>query len=372
VIDIGDAEYAALGRPTVLPRDRLGAMLERIAAGNPRLIVLDVDVSWPDTLEREAALGASLARLAAGKGPPVFLVREGLPNGPNLPPYLRPTPYDGIVSPASRIRFVSATLLTSSEGIVRRLRPWVVSCRDTSPVVLPGVHLAAEAAISGDDPRAALGKLDAALSPAELPCKPGATRPDRPVNALALSTGKTSRVWRDGVLADRILFRFGWHPGAALSPASALAVLPAQPLLDDPSRVAAELFSNRIVIVGASAGAARDLHQTPLGLMPGVLIVANAVRGEIAEGPTDEGSLWLGLTIALAMSAVTFGVWVLLRRVLDFNVALLREGLKLGLTALWGLIAWVLLAHGAALDFAFPQYIVISYLAYSEGFDKIF
>jgi len=369
ILDIGEAEFVRLGRPLMLPHDWLGAMLEKLDDAKARLIILDVDISWPDAPERDAALRRSLTRLKSKPGPAILLVREALPDlDSDAPAYLRPTMFDDLTGVHSRIRFVSAAMMASSEGVVRRMRPWTALCRDGQPVVLPGVHLAAAAAHSSASSVAALDKLDADLDQAKQPCAAGT----KPVESLRFAIGDRMRQWNDGNRADRILFRYGWRKGAALSPTSAMAVVPAQPLLENPQEASLDLFRDRIAVVGVSAGAARDTHLSPLGSMPGSMVLANAVRSEIAESPIEEEDWLFGLVLSLVMSAITFVVWLLLRRVLDFNIVLLREGLKLGLTAMWSVVAWIFLAHGAALDFAFPQYIVISYLAYSEGFDKVF
>lgn len=375
VVDIGDAEYAALDRPTVLPRDKLGTMLERIAAFGPKLIILDVDVSWPDSAEHpgvpskgEEGLRTVLGKLARGRGGPILLVREALFNEIGKPAYLRPSPYDSVVDAKGRVQYVSAAII-NPDGVTRRLQPWYPFCRGATATVLPGVQLAAKVALSGSDPAAAFRRLQDQLVPARVSCRPNDGLRNRTPDSLNLLTGRTAREWRTGDSADRILYRFGWNTGRMLS--AAMSVIPAQPLLDHRGTTSPDFFRNRIVIIGTSASAERDILRTPLGRMPGVFVIANAVRGTLAEGPSDEEGLVVGLMVALAMSAVTFSVWLLLRRYLDFNVVLLREGLKIGLTGVWGVVAWFCLSHGGVIDFAFPQYIVISYLAYTEGLDSV-
>ena len=152
----------------------------------------------------------------------------------------------------------------------------------------------------------------------------------------------------------------------------AFAVAPMGPFLKSPNSASLDLLANRIVVIGVSAAAARDLHQTPLGEMPGSMVVANLLFTQLGEGAATESGFWIGLVISLAMSSITFGVWVFSRHLFDLNIIVVREGLKLFLTAFWGIIAWVFLAHSAVPDYAFPQYVVITYLAYAEGIDQLF
>src|SRR4029078_1781726 len=140
----------------------------------------------------------------------------------------------------------------------------------------------------------------------------------------------------------------------------AFAVAPMGPFLKSPNSASLDLLANRIVVIGVSAAAARELHETPLGEMPGSMVVANLLFTQLGEGAATESGFWIGLVISLAMSSITFGVWVFSRHLFDLNIIVVREGLKLFLTAFWGIIAWVFLAHSAVPDYAFPQYVVIT------------
>jgi CHASE2 domain-containing sensor protein len=376
LLDIDDADYARLGRPLVFPRDRLALLLTRVAAAKVALVVIDVDISWPDAPERTGALRAALEKLRDAKGPPVLLVREALATGEDSKLYLPRSDFDDLTGPGSNLRFVVADLMTSEDGIVRRVRPWQTVCDAGKTHVLPGVQLAAWSAYGAPNAAAALDVLDARLNAHARSCA-GERMPDPlhhvPVT-LAGPSGTRQFVDRPGY--DRVVLRFGWKGSPRFvrdaSGAIAFAVVPATPLLDAKQTPDDSLLKNRIVVVGISAAAARDSHATPLGIMPGDMLVANLLYTSLGEGPPSEAGLLVGLLIALVMSVITFGLWVVSRRVFDLNVVLVREGLKIVLTGFWAVMAWLFLARGAVLDYAFPQYVVITYLAYSEGFDNLF
>src|SRR5215472_866274 len=63
LFDVGDEDDARLGRPLVFPRDKLALLLARVAGARARMIVVDVDVSWPDAPERVKVLHAALTQL---------------------------------------------------------------------------------------------------------------------------------------------------------------------------------------------------------------------------------------------------------------------------------------------------------------------
>jgi CHASE2 domain-containing sensor protein len=377
-VDIDEAAFIAMGRPTITPRDVLAKILARIAEAQPKLVILDIDLGWPDSPSNEKALSDVLLKFARTKGAPVLLVREPLPNVPTIAAlFVRPTPYDSIVNLGGRVRWVSADFLQDSDDVVRRLRPWVAACQDTKPIVLPSAVLAAKIVSHEQGSIAALDGLDKALRSAAPVCsgRQAAIPADASAQAAQLlaQPSKYQAVLSKVLREPRILYRFSWVQGAAFELATNTAqsiVVPPGPVLDPDADL--DIFRGRIVVVGSSAAEARDMHLTPLGEMPGEMILANAVRSMIGEGPVHESGFWNGLLIAALMSSATFGAWILFRRILDLHVVLFREGLKLVLTGMWAVLAWMFLSHGAAVDYAFPQYVVISYLVYAEGFRHAF
>ena len=370
-LDIDNAEYAHIGRPLIFPRDKLAVMLERVAQAHPRLVVVDIDVSWPDTAANELKFKNTLARLKQSGAPPILLVREGIQDEPPpMLPYFRTTVYDSLVGTGSNIRWASADIAASADGQVRRVRPWIGVCRSGLLRVLPGVQVDAWALSVGAYRTASLDAVERSLNDRNQPCQSSAPQ------SATLEVGGKNRKWHSDP-PDRVMFRFGAHGSPFLIPGSdtsdvAFAVLPAAPLVETPSQAALELLRGRIVIIGVSAAVARDLHATPIGNMPGALILTNLIFTQLGEGAPIDSDFSIGLALSLVMSAVTFGAWVLMRRMTNYSVLLLREGLKVTLTLLWGGLAWAFLDHSAVLAFAFPQYVVITYLGYSEGIDQMF
>src|SRR5215469_16340882 len=88
LFDVGDEDDARLGRPLVFPRDKLALLLARVAGARARMIVVDVDVSWPDAPERVKVLHAALTQLRKAGTPPVLLVREAFTTGEGSKLYL--------------------------------------------------------------------------------------------------------------------------------------------------------------------------------------------------------------------------------------------------------------------------------------------
>ena len=89
-------------------------------------------------------------------------------------------------------------------------------------------------------------------------------------------------------LAERIVYRIPWEAGpesdrpqVTLGSATVpiFAVIPAAEVTDAPAdhEISGEGVRDRIVIIGGSNDDARDLHATPIGEMPGSLVIVNSI-----------------------------------------------------------------------------------------------
>jgi CHASE2 domain-containing sensor protein len=76
-------------------------------------------------------------------------------------------------------------------------------------------------------------------------------------------------------------------------------------------RASAALFRHRLVIVGDTAASGQDLHPTPLGLMTGAEVQANALATILAGFPLRAAPGWLTvlLIVVLAMIAPLASLW---------------------------------------------------------------
>ena len=80
----------------------------------------------------------------------------------------------------------------------------------------------------------------------------------------------------------------------------------------DPSKQCASpnMYRNKVVIIGASNAARRDQHQTPIGSMPGALLVLNAIRSFVLFPELEEHSLWRKMGSKAALTFECSLVWL--------------------------------------------------------------
>jgi CHASE2 domain-containing sensor protein len=104
-----------------------------------------------------------------------------------------------------------------------------------------------------------------------------------PSDALTLPPSRLSQriVYRYPALAglrENECYRLDPRTGTPL-----LSVVSAQPLTDG-TPTSSEVFTGRVVVIGGSFEAGNDLHPTPLGVMPGPLVLVNAIDSLLEHG----------------------------------------------------------------------------------------
>ena len=99
---------------------------------------------------------------------------------------------------------------------------------------------------------------------------------------------------------------------------------PALLALGSSSEDAAKTFRSATVLIGNTHYDSNDLHATPLGEMPGILLLANAIYslldGGVMEEPHPAVLLFLELLVVLLLAAIF--TWVNLRFTLLLGVVL--------------------------------------------------
>jgi hypothetical protein len=145
---------------------------------------------------------------------------------------------------------------------------------------------------------------------ADLACLAGNSSPDRsPELCASLVSHRPTEVGCDGSEEDRrFLFPIRWSPEGPLrtpfvsaTGQPLLRTVPASQIvecsrLDRPEcKHVNEIMTDRIVVVGGTYNAARDWHPTPVGVMPGAIILINAMHTAINLPQAMEHELFLAV-----------------------------------------------------------------------------
>jgi CHASE2 domain-containing sensor protein len=281
LVDIDDRTRDAWNARPKIPHAALAILIGIASERGAEAIILDVDLSG-DTAEEppDPQLRALLSAYPAD-GPMLMLARRivfsATTDGRMEPTSSLRTPYDAIVHGKPNIQWITTLNDIDRDRSVRRVRLWQSVCAGGDSAAYPSAALMAGAMLLPPpsqafslqhflSERVAGDCENVAAAPAPWP---GAQRqaatvpyilPDR-ADARALF-----RVVRNG--AETLVLR-RVTAGQIVS-------------VDGPdARPAGEIdahpFTDRVVMIGASDAASGDVYNTPMGSMPGVLIIANSV-----------------------------------------------------------------------------------------------
>jgi len=327
-IDIDDSTWKSWGSQLVTPRTNIAAILERVARSEPLAIVLDVDLAYSDGTD-EKPLKDFLAGYQSS-WPPLLLVRSLADDPDGGLPRLRLTQYDAAIGPRTvdadlvpakdNVMFTSPLFERDRDGKVRRWKLFAEACNGAAPEVVPSMHLAAamiaRQSVHGapandkDPPLERMTKALAAFTPAN--CE----RANGGREGMLDSSPPPIRIERDDV-SKRVIYRVGWAPGAVglgpivELPAAAgggqtqlVEVRPARLVAQGDPKAALPGLKGRMVVIGGSFASGGDHYNTPLGVMPGSLMIINAIEALTQNGTPREFPTLFRVAISLLVIIV--------------------------------------------------------------------
>lgn len=316
-LDIDEPTYRAWDEPFHVPRDRLLKLIDYAVQGRAALVIVDVDLSQRghDPVA-DQALQDYLADYGAAGKPPLLLARAfrpPLPGQSGLPTERRSfLEEDGRLTASPLIQWGSTLFELDQGQLLRRWRLWQLTCDEQShqPVVIPSLQLLAVTWLRQPhaEPGQVAGQVHTALQTlAPERCDAHPPQPHGDPFAIA---GMELSAQPKGI-AQRILYELPWqlHPGEAYptlpradgTSAPLLSVFSALPITDGDKPVARDAIAGRVVVIGGSFWESRDLYLTPLGQMPGFLVLVNAIHSLHQHEEIKPPSLYLKLLITMVL-----------------------------------------------------------------------
>lgn len=375
-LDIDDRTYREWAEPAEIPRGRLARLIERTLAGCPRLIIVDVDLTQPS----RSNPGGDRALLRALRAQATVPLSEGCLQRPSIlfPATLRESERHGteqedaswerlpsFLEPAlagvSNVAWASPLFERASDWQIRHWRLWERAClrRESRPEVVPSLQLLAAGVLAGQALPSVIEEIRTKVGPTLDPCsreQTGTFCEGHEGEGPQLRFGSLSLSACPSRLNQRIFYRYPapgelaegeMYPRHPTSGLQLLNVVPAAPLARA-SMTNPKVFENRVVVIGGSFQEGRDVYRTPLGPMPGALILINATDSLLEHGE-----------IRLPAWPVRYGVLLLSLVVMSFIFTAFSPPKSLLLSL--ALILFILLpaslllfATGHWLDFAIP------------------
>jgi len=292
LLDVDDATRTAWGAMPVTPHAALALLIDEARRNDAAAIVVDFDLTSEIAgTPPDAALAALLQSYPAA-APPLMLVRKigfARDSGGIRAAEASPTPYDEAAAGKPNIAWITTLNDISTDRAVRKIRLWQSVCDGASGTAYPSAALVTAALLQSSARHA--GDLAAFLADrvaedcgratVNPPAWPPAAEAAAAIPYVIAGTGKNSFLFRR-IAAGRLAT---YENGIAAT---------AGEIDRDP-------FAGRVVLLGATHAASGDFYETPLGTMPGVLILANSIVQAKALVETPPVPVWTRNTLAMAL-----------------------------------------------------------------------
>jgi len=293
LLDIDEKTYQYWGEPFYVPRKPLVKILDYARRSQPSLIFLDVEVAHPGhTLGEDQAITDFIANYPVD-APPLILVRTFRQTSAGLPQQ-RTSFLDPTVQDNPNVFWASTLFKQDDDFSIRRWLLWVRATNAAGDIhAIPSVQLMATVFLKASDEGIATSYLKLQQGLAGL-VKKG------PAEKGSFSIGGITVVSKSSHLGQRIFYTIPYRtePKRPIPMVTTTdgdrrflflkrSVLP---IVQGQSAIDTSWLAGRVAVIGSSYDDSRDIHITPIGEMPGIMILVNAIHsfwlnGEIKPLP---------------------------------------------------------------------------------------
>jgi len=355
-LDIDDASYRVWNEPYHTPRDKILRLVKIAAENRARLIVLDIDLSRAGTnADNDQRLAEYLAAYGRDEPqPPLILVRTFYNNTSSDREWtdIRPSFLDEYEF-SSAVQWAQPLFRkTMWDGVVRQWHLVKSGCLKGQLVLLPAAQLVATTLLAGDYSTPANQYAD--LSSVRIDRCSDDPNTGQHVDFPA-SDGRNDSYAPETDISQRLIYTMPWD-----GPAPDLVTVSAHLITDSNHEISDDLIANRVVIVGASFAESGDIHRTPIGEMPGALIIANAIKSLSLYGQIRSPPAWAQWVLRLAL--IMLAAWVF-SRFTSLTAICMAGAIIIGALVP---ISFYFFKYGLWLDFAVPLFAMMIHRAVAE------
>jgi CHASE2 domain-containing sensor protein len=317
VVEIDDRSFANWQATGDTPRDKLAEIIARVREKRPRALILDIDLSSKENSTQDPLLKQTISAYPDTAAPLLLVRRASFDAGGGQQTFEK-TPYDEFAANNSNIFWVLSLFDFDEDWSIRKLRLAEASCAENGTTALLSVPMAIS--LLEDGGRSRLRSQASAIETSAI----AACR----VRTAAVS-GAKPKIPEIGERV-RIPYAFVWSQGLGSAGTGLLRNNSRAMLISVPARqltgsteLAPFPFTDRYVVIGSTHGNSRDFYRTPLGVMPGVYVLANAIAGapDIVNARSWSGIWSFGLAV------VVFGLFMIIAILARGALAALLIGL---------------------------------------------
>lgn len=328
-LNIDDKTHQTWGEPMFTPRDKLKSLIVTAVQAQAKLVMVDIDLTRPSlplhelkqqnkTLHpSDQALidylndyGQQCQKNISDVCPVIILTRSFRPPQ-GVVQIIRPSFLDRIVD-STYVQWASPIFYHSMDQIIRRWWLWQPTCDHAgNSGVIASIELLAAALVINHhlSPQQVQKDLEEDLGEFKHGCS--LTFHELPVGDKNLQLGGLKVHAGFNTIFQRIMYNMSWTEVKDASSINILSDSNGGRVLDV---VSAYHFTDyakneglqarlkgKIVIIGGSHYDSRDFHQTPIGKMPGALIIINALRSLLVHEEIDPLPLWGKLLVEILL-----------------------------------------------------------------------
>jgi hypothetical protein len=365
-LDIDEAAYRNWGEPLLIPRDKLLEIIEFAVSGNPALIVVDVDLSRPGQCDNHDIALTNFLNGHYGQGkPPIILPQlfsepiEGESRRTLRKPFF--IKKDNIVRPDTRVFLASPLFeVDESDFRLRRWRLWEVA---SNQEVVSSMELLAVALLRNPlDPASVFKDVEQNIKTLT---QEGATPEPLHSNNLRkveIANMKFEKDTED--IGQRILYTIPWTLSQGETYPDNFVRRSVLPITKkgatDRKRKAmnhldSSWLKDHVVVIGASFKESRDIHATPIGQMPGAIVIVNAINSLYGHGLIKKPEIYWIIPIEMALiviMSIAFAKFDSFLAMLISSVAVITLMLP---------FSFYLFKYGVWLNFVIPLFFVNLY-----------
>ena len=308
LLDVDDRTRKAWGNAPGTPHAAIAELIRQSSSHGAAAIVVDFDLSSETAgAQADPMLLDVLANYPAD-APPLMLARkvsfglsEGAAGVETVAQEGVATPYDAAIKDKINIYWITTLNDISGDRLVQRIRLWQTVCQGAGGVTYPSAALVAAALLFPEarHDREMSGFLEDQTATT---CRHATmTDPAWPITRQQAAT--LPYVFADRV-DTRALFRIA-RDGKRTVVLRRISAGQIVTLQDGLAKVAGEIdkdpFEGRVVMLGSTHADSGDFYNTPLGTMPGVIILANSIVQAKKIAETVAMAAWLGNVWALML-----------------------------------------------------------------------
>ncbi len=385
-LDIDERTYQAWGEPLYMPRNHLLTLIQFAVNNQAQVVIVDIDLSQsrlPESDDKELQTylenySTRCSPLSTSSPPPlcppIILVRSLRPlldelGQPTPQLEARPSFLEATVEKSNHVFWATAEFYLEKYYYIRHWQLWHQNLQ--KPNFLPSIQLLAAKLLKNPDqpPLDLLACLQDQYRPSSSDTASTATPPScENQSDLNLSPTQTR-------LQQRIVYKMPWHlenrplicPASACPPAqfkSLLEIISAHSIIQATTHQQPPeegRIKDSVVLIGGSFADSRDLYATPVGIMPGALIILNSIHSLLQPGELNVVG-WLNLLVEAILIVVISLFFIVFGTSLGkmFIYLMVTFGL-LFILSLWQF------STGGWLDFAIPPLAVIFHYLYEKS-----